>query len=391
MIPLWKLKRELKRLHRNVAGWPADFLSYCFGPAYYDFFLSRYTTGRTGLQPASSRCAIYLIFPKQGILPSHLRSLAYLADKGICTIVVSNFPLSDADRDKVLKLCHHCIERPNYGYDFGGYRDGVLYSAKNLPDLTQMILINDSVWFPVVDGSDWLNEVDALDVDIAGAASHYAMPRVDPEHFDDFEFDYSTKRNSFHYCSFAISFGKEAISHPQFLKFWTKFPLTNKKQRTVRRGEIGLTKWALKNGLSHAETSCINQLEQRLDGLDVARLKEVARSTIIMDDDALKKAKSSLISRLNDASRDEIKRFVLTVVARQGASYSLAFFNTLELGYPFLKKSPVRLDQESAQITFDILDRLNTPAAREIRDEILQMPGAHQVASQPDKPKSSFV
>ncbi|MEM9585612.1 MAG: rhamnan synthesis F family protein [Pseudomonadota bacterium] len=368
--PLWKIKRELKRLLTQPLQWPADTLSYLFGASYYDFYLARKRITKRGIQPASAQHAVYLIFPEKGLLPSHIRSLRYLVGKGVSTTVVSNFPMSEEDRAQVLALCHTYIERPNFGYDFGGYRDGVLSLESGAGKLDRLILLNDSVWFPVEDSRDWLADVDALGVDFSAAASHYGFPRVDPEAFRSIQFEYSSDRNSFHYCSFAISFSRKVIEHPTFFQFWKRFPLTNKKKRTVRRGEIGLTAWALKHNFSHAETSGINQLKNRLDQYDSAQLKEIAQSMIILGDNAMKQIKADTVTQPCQMSSSEWKKLILTIVARQGASYALAHYNVIEQDYFFLKKSPVRLDPEAAAVTLQILDKLDTPAAREIKQEI---------------------
>lgn len=346
-----------------------DAATYLFGRKYYDYFLSEKCRSIHGTQSVSPRRAVYLIYPSEGLLPSHLRSLRYLDAKGICTTIVSNLPLSQAEEDALKPLCHRYIQRPNFGYDFGGYRDGVLSLVEGLSGMEQLILLNDSAWFPISDKTDWLDDVDKLEVNFGAAASNYGLPRPEPAAFREMVFDYRTDHQNFHYTSYALSFDRDIISHPDFVEFWQNFPLTNKKRRVVRRGEIGLTAWVIKQGFTHGETLGVQHIEGELDTLDEARLREIARSTMVPEDSQMQRVKSELKNTMDTLTRAELISFILTTVARQGASYALASFNVFERDFPFLKKSPVWLNRESSDITLNILDQLNTPAAAEARAE----------------------
>ena len=81
-----------------------------------------------GALAATRRCAVYVVYPRLGLQDSHLTSLAYLARKGCAPLVVSNLPLTPQERERLQPLCWRLVERPNYGYDFGAYREGVLPS-----------------------------------------------------------------------------------------------------------------------------------------------------------------------------------------------------------------------------------------------------------------------
>lgn len=369
MPQLWKIKRELKRLAGHMVELPIDAMSFFFGSLYYDLLLSSKRRVLSGQQDASDRQAVYLIFPVDGLLSTHMRTLNYLQSKGVSVTVVSNVPLSSADEEKLLRMCRCYIERPNFGYDFGGYRDGVLSLKQTLRQMKQLILINDSVWFPVSSKTDWLEDVDSLNVDFSGAVSNYGMPRVAAEDFRNVDFDYQTDHKNFHYCSFALSFGKNILRHPDFVRFWKRFPLTSKKTRTVRRGEIGLTAWVLKHGFTHGETLGVPHLKLYLDALPVRRLVEIVSKVIIPEDPRLKAVKKDLLPQIDTATRDELTGFILTAAARQGTGYALACFSILELGYPFLKKSPLWLDQESSDISLWLLEKIGTPASRDALEE----------------------
>ncbi|MGB7271554.1 MAG: rhamnan synthesis F family protein [Albidovulum sp.] len=365
MPKFWKIKRELIRLARQTVEVPVDAVNFLFGSYYYDFFVSKNKQMWRGAQGSSPQKAVYLIFPVNGLLATHIRTLEYLSSKGLSVTVVSNIPLNPEDRVTVLKHCHQFIERPNFGYDFGGYRDGILSLKDSLREAEQLVLINDSVWFPIVTETDWLDDVRALDVDFAGAVSNYGMPRMEAENFRALDFNYRTDHKNFHYCSFALCIGKTILHDPGFLRFWKRFPLTNKKKKTVRRGEIGLTAWVLKRNFTHGETLGVAKLMHYLEALDDQKLADVASNVMIPEDPRLKALKSETLSGLDSVPRADLIKFILTAAARQGTGYALAYLSVFELGFPFLKKSPLWLDSDASDISIRILEKIDTPASRE--------------------------
>ncbi|WP_187431733.1 hypothetical protein ROLI_045880 (plasmid) [Roseobacter fucihabitans] len=373
MIKGYKLKRELLRIARKPKQLKDDALTFLFGARYYDRFLADQCRVQAGVQEMGQNVAVYLIYPSRGLKPSHLRTLRYLHAKNYSVIVVSNLPLEEAEVHQILPLSHRYIQRPNFGYDFGGYRDGVLsvLSGPKLPE--RLVLLNDSAWFPISDATDWLDDVAQLDVDFAAAASNYGVPRPDPEDFRNMVFDYRSDHKRFHYCSFALAFGSRILRDLDFKKFWERFPLSNEKTATVRRGEVGLTAWVLRKGYLHGATFDMASLERCLNGLSDARLRQVIEHLIVPADARMKETLSRSLADLEDLSREDRIKLVLTTIARQGVSYATAYFNMLEQGFPFLKKSPVWLDEQARERTLNILDTLGTPAAIEAKAEALEI------------------
>jgi hypothetical protein len=360
-LPLWKLRREVRRLGGQIRQWPGDLINFLFATRHYDARVAGSVRRYEGCRPASSRVVIFLIFPSRGLLASHLRTLAYFCRKGYAPLVVTNVPLTESDRGRLLEHCWSCMERPNFGYDFGGYRDAVLSLADELPTLERLVLINDSTWFPLPGGHDWLDEVEALGVDFAGAASNFGTPRPEIEDFRSIRWTYSPNHRNFHYCSFALCLRPAVLRHPRFLDFWRRLRLTDKKKRTVRRGEIGFTQWALAEGLSHGATLDVTALDRDLELLTDARLLEIARGLIIPEQPKLQTLWRQIVAEAEPRRPDLIK-LILLAVSRQGSSYALAAYATRERGFPFLKKSPVWLNPDSCANTLRLLERMNDTA-----------------------------
>lgn len=370
MIPLWKLRREILRVLRQAVNLPVSLVALLVSTPYYDVFLARKRKIFDGSLPDRDRIAIFVIFPRNGVADSHLRTIEHLFEKGYAPLVVSNLPLGSTDREKVLARCWRLIERPNYGYDFGGYRDGVLFIADRLSQLQRLVFLNDSCWFPLPNSDDWLAKAAALDADYVGAATNYAVDPPDIGELGQIAWDFDTNRYNFHYCSFALSLSARIVSDPRFRLFWKRFRLSNEKSRVVRRGEIGLTRWTLRRGYSHAAVYDARRLDEVLHAMPLDDLSHLLARLMVPGDPRLLVFKNDILRdmQLNGIDRDRLERLALLVIARQGMSYALADYLITKFRFPFLKKSPLWLDDESSRISLKIIEELGADADYILRE-----------------------
>lgn len=368
--PKWKVRREIDRIKRQVSDAPKQLDDYLFATHRYDRDLRPQISRFEGVLPETDRVAIYLIYPSVGLLWWHERALRYMRDKGYAALVVSNLALSEADRARLLPLCWRYLERPNVGYDFGGYRDAVLELGARLKGLKRLAIFNDSAWFPLPGARDWLDDAEALDVDFVGSASSFGMPRPEPEDFMTMVDRWRVNKGKadFHYGSFALSIGPNILGDPRFLRHWNRLRLSNEKNRIVRRGEMALTQWAIRRGYRTASTLDLDTLDSQLAQLDDAELHSLAQEMVIFDVGQLLKLQKKILA--GQPSREELIALILYVVSRQGASYTLAPYSIFYKGYPFLKKSPVWLCPESSEATMRIAERIEGEGAEELRAEI---------------------
>lgn len=356
-MELWKLQREFFRFGKQIREIPEDLINYFFATRRYDRTRLDNIRMFDGKLPKSKRIAIFLIFPKTGLLQSHLQTIEYFRLKGYATLVVSNLPLPDIDRKRLSEHCWQIMERPNFGYDFGGYRDAVLYLSNDLKSLDRLVFINDSVWFPLPKSRDWLDDVEALGVDFAGAASNYGAPRPAIEKFRSMKWSYSTNHKNFHICSFALCLKPTVLRHFGFQKFWQNLRLTDEKKRTVRRGEIGFTQWALRNSFNVGTTLDVTKIDDELAALSETTLREYASKLIIPEHPKL----SQLWQDLTEdpvTPRHDLEKLILLAVSLQGSSYSLAAYSIDSKGFPFLKKSPLKSSIQGRKNTLSILGKL---------------------------------
>ena len=361
-----KISREALRILFQIADLPRAFFEYYFSTYWYDHVVSKQKKIITNRSAQGSKFAIYLIFPKQGLLESHLIAIGYLKQHDFNVVVVSNLPLSANDKGRVLEACWTVIERPNYGYDFGGYRDGILMLAPYFENIERLVLLNDSTWFPLPGKSDWLSEVESLNVDFCGAISAYGVSRQQAKNHRSLVWEFSTQHSNFNYCSFALAFSKSLVNNPQFIRFWRKLKLTNRKNKTVRRGEIGLTQLFTKGEMTHGSTFNVAAMDAELQQLSGERILKIAQRIVLPLSKKHQQLKSDVLARASftDEWRTEAIKYILRSAVFHGASYSTAEFNVNEKQFPFLKKTPVSSGGESADISVAILNELEGPTAK---------------------------
>lgn len=381
-IPFWKIKRELQRLHRYGAGWFGELVRKLYFRRYYDLVTSRAIRRTIGTGSLQREVAIYLIYPETGLLESHLFMLRELQRDGISTIVVSNLPLSDHDRDQLQKIATRIIERPNVGYDFGGYRDGILEIAEILPTLHRVWLLNDSVWM-VSQPTSWFEQARTMKKDFVGATSSFSIlrksllgtKRFDASNYRKIVWKHRPDNPNFHYGSYALCIGKAILQDPRFLKYWRKLEIRNKKNQTVRRGEIGLSQWVLKHSYSHAATHEIDNLPRSLATLSDVEIDRVTHELILFKNTSLAeiRRKVLLTDITSAAGRTERTNLILTAVARHGSAYALALYNLRHTTFPFLKKSPLWLSADNTEHILKLAEDLTTGQNAHIAKEAHQL------------------
>lgn len=244
--------RELVRICRNIYGFPSFLFDNLFSTFYYDYFLKRGVVAINGDLPFRGKCAIFLIFPEPNLNIGHLDSLNYFNMEGYSPIVVSNALISDEELELLRPITHKVIIRPNFGYDFGGYRDGILSLYCRRYELSHLALFNDSCWFPLHDSVSWLPVAEKMNVDFAGALAHAG---ADWYNFLT-EAEMSKKGNRkyldlYHYCSFALLFSRGALERKDFWNFWENLRISSSKDRTIRYGERALSKFMFNKNFSH--------------------------------------------------------------------------------------------------------------------------------------------
>ncbi len=173
----------------------------------------------------SEKIAVYVLWQPDEILKSSYETLKFLFEKDFSVIVVSNTRLDSRDRDQFLKLCALLIERPNWGYDFGAYQEGILTAFRRAINISELLLLNDSVWFPIFPDTNLIESLRSSESDIVGPIFY--------RHPSDPEKDYLQ--------SYMLFIKKEVLQSRAFRVFWESYKAASNKEKTVRRGERGFS------------------------------------------------------------------------------------------------------------------------------------------------------
>lgn len=357
-LSYWKIKRELRRILNNSTEILHEILRKLYFRRYYDLVVSKKIRRTYGALPLGNDVAIYLIFPTSGILESHRFVLDELRRFNISPIIVSNVPLNETERGNLLRDVAIVIERPNIGYDFGGYRDGIFEIADNFKTINRVWLLNDSTWM-IPQSISWFEQARLMNKDFVGATSSFSILRKtvlgsrrwSASDYRSIVWNHNPANPDFHYASYALSIGSAILRDAKFLKFWKRLEIRNDKKWTVRRGEIGLTQWVLKNGYSHGATHEISGLNKELNSLSDEELDKAARELVIFNGTELVEIKKQVLLTDSRSKEGRLERIslILIAVARQGTAYALPLYNLRRNKFQFLKKSLFWLSSESPE------------------------------------------
>lgn len=251
-----KLKRELKRpldQARAVVQSPFEaWTKYFHDKSFYKNI--RITEGS---QPASVKVAIFLIYQPKGMTATIALTCQHLASHGYAVIVTSNLMLSDRERSQLFPHVWRIIERPNVGYDFGGYRDGLRFARECLPELKAVIVMNDTIWWPVFPTDNTIERLETSGHDVMGFFRSSFRPRRGER---------SNRVPFIH--SYFYWFGANALSSVAFWRFWERYRLSSFKYNAIRRGEMTLTGFLESSGLSMGSLFSLEAILERLSVAD---------------------------------------------------------------------------------------------------------------------------
>ena len=372
--PAWKIKREVWRLCRDIFNMPGLFFDRFLSTAYYDYFERKNVVRGDGVLPRGQKVALYLIFPKAGLLPSHKRSIEFIAKNGYAPFVISNLPLLEEDRDYLEQNTWKFLSRPNRGYDFGGYREGVMSIGPDVKSLEKLVFLNDSSWFPIPNTGNWFSEADALGADYVSVATSYGIKRVHPENYQDIVWKLDTSLRNFHYCSYAIMVGRRILRDPRYFRKWRRYVLSNNKRKVVRRGEMGMSRFAVDLGFTHSATYDIESLPEALDLCSDEELNHYLKSLILLNDQYsiknIDEIRGNLDATKSIEDRKKVKLLLMIFAARIGVSYFLPEFLYRKHQFPFVKKSPTTMSQSDSDIMYRFATLIGGLDGEIIRDEM---------------------
>ncbi len=327
LLPKWKIQRELRRLKVQMHAWTGNL---------YEPVLRRKHDRWRGVQPTphdlsislTRKIAIFLIYQPRGVVPSIMATLRWLVDNGYAPLIISNSPISSADYSKLATLAWRIFERPNFGYDFGGYRDGVLLLKSWGLEPDRLLILNDSIWMPTRANSTVIKRLEAASEDIVGGIRQPELVRQT-----------GRIRKSF-LESYLLLVNPSAMQNRSFLSFWENYPASSIKRNAVRRGEREFTTKMVEGGLSARGLFSIDTFGDAIAG----QTNEFLKLTILYASDMSGEATrhgQDLYDRFRDD--EEWRREALEHIGRtmQLGRFNAVFCYPADMlfGMDFLKKS----------------------------------------------------
>jgi hypothetical protein len=300
------------------------------------------------------RLAVMATFQQSGPPPKYLRSyLAALRGAGIAVVVVDATPGGTDLPDELAPLV---IQRENVGWDFASWLAGVNEIRGLFGEVSELALINDSVFGPLRDIKETWDNPRLEGADFWGLTDNWA--------------------SAYHVQSYFIVLRKSAFQHPAFWDFMSSYPFPQGKRQVIRDGEIALTTALHRAGLRSAVTcpydevarAWLDDLPQRLER--VRGYPENAFIDIGDLDQAMGSFSTAQTLRQIVETAHHIRRGV-------GLNATHYFWDTLieRFGYPFVKRELVQVNPVEIPLATEVRRVLATTGydLENIRDAAMRV------------------
>ncbi|MCX8508564.1 MAG: hypothetical protein ORN49_06770 [Rhodobacteraceae bacterium] len=323
MAALWKIPRELRRLRQQAMA--------LIEPLYEGRIQARHDKAfdagfplHEGEIARGGKVALLLIYQPRGLDGSMIEMLDLLVRQNYAPLVVSNGPLTAEALARLLPRAWRLLVRPNVGYDFGGYRDGIrsLWRWQISPD--NLLIMNDSVWVSLKEGGSLIARLEASPADLTGTILR---------HSDKGDFLES-------YC---YHLPRRTFDHPAFRRYWKDLRLTSNKYKVIRRGERAHSGMLMRAGLTvkpaYSNTAFRDVLEKVEDGY----LRQMLRHAAFTEEDMVADCQAVLRQPDGPGWRAAALAHVDRTLARVSFHCHYPVGAVDLMGYPLLKKSNDRM------------------------------------------------
>jgi hypothetical protein len=358
MMPLWKIKRELSRLKQQLLSMPAFFLEANKQKAY-DATFDQHIQLFHGSTIQTQAYAILLCYQPKGLSASTFFTCQHLQSQGYKVLLVSNAPMSGVELERVRPYVWRVVIRPNFGYDFGGYRDGVRLLKQWGEQPQRLLVLNDSMWYPLYEQDQLLRKVASSGAAFIGAMQLNKISRPD----------------KIFYESYFYGFSGDFFASPQFTDYWAHYKLSDIKFRAVKAGERGLSKAMLKWQIAHEPIFHREKLLVAAEQQPASFLLKTLQYAAYIDP-AFENHGRQLISSYtqSDAWRIQALAHMRKVATRRHFHASFCYASIRLLGIPFLKKSatPLHIAMRRQYVAAVLAGDLAMPTSSEMFEEIRQ-------------------
>jgi len=342
-----KLGRELKRIQDQLNSW----MMRAYEPwirRQRNKYPERYVSVQGGDIVGPNKLAIYLVYQPQGLSESTFGAMQHFHKQGYAVLLVSNSPLVAEDAARARPHCWAVMQRRNFGYDFGGYQDAIRHIWASGLRPQALVIINDSIWFPLRSNCDLLQRLESTPSAFTGA---FQLEPTRKRH--------ATGKKRPFMGSFFWHFKPSALEATAFRTFWSNYKATSSKYATIRQGERRFTHHMQDGGVPCEGIYSRQQFDAWLEGLNPMRLQQ-ALADLCTVDAGLQQQQAALVraDRLEGDWQTQAMRLAKDITRSQNIMATAPLFMVRDLGLPFFKKA-MELTNALA------LHRLLTAAERE--------------------------
>lgn len=172
--------------------------------------------------------------PKNDLYEYHHRLIEALQEQGFTILLGQSYTSSEgfetAKLSPPVSKAEAYIVKDNLGYDFGTWLACVHAVRDCIPQLDELLLINDSIFGPFSQASDFWRKVSDCKADVVGVCDSY-------EH-------------NFHLQSFFLLFRKRILASQFFPDLLNEYSYSSDKDRVIKEGELALTPLLISRGFS---------------------------------------------------------------------------------------------------------------------------------------------
>lgn len=325
----WKLERELNRIRQQLKGIP-EFFTEPLRRQRHDAQRGAMLQADHGEIAQGSKVALLLVYQPAGISDATVWTCQHLVHKGYAPLIISNAPLSSEDRTRLSPWIWRMAERPNFGYDFGGYRDGIwlLKQWKSDPDV--LVILNDSIWFPLHGNETLIDRMEDSAADFVGALQLDPLRQIE---------NLPPKKRPF-FGSFFLMVKRGALRHEAFIRFWDRYRITSNKYKTIRRGERGFSHALMDAGLQCEAMYTRSALDRYIGSLSNLKLKELLEDLVTIDERIEAGIAQSIASFADtDDWRGSALALALEATEKQNVLATAPITSLTVFEVPYLKKS----------------------------------------------------
>ncbi|WP_322867191.1 rhamnan synthesis F family protein [Aquicoccus sp. G2-2] len=319
MIPLWKLRREWARLKQQLSALPERL----FEPAARRRHDAAFKAGfpvHHGAVAQREKIALILIYQPDGVADSLILMCAHLVTKGYAPFIVSNTPLTMSDQNRLLAHAWRLLIRPNFGYDFGGYRDGIRQLARWDITPEHLLVLNDSIWFPLDPEETLISGLESSPADLTGTI----LRQRGEERFLE---------------SYCYMIPAKTVTKKAFQAYWNELQITSNKYKVIRRGERGFSRAMRAAGLMLAPIYPYEAFFEALGRQDDDFLKKTLLYAAHAHDEYEAARQTLLAETASPDWRDRALAHIRATIPREQPYSAYPFAMVRLFAYPILKMS----------------------------------------------------